>query len=166
MNPSRHKLSRWTLAFCLLLSVAISPVLVWAQAGASDTASSATKKSRKKTRKAKAPADEKAVAGDPSSTTKKSKKATDASNVDAASTSASSGNTTSAAEAPKKSKPVVAGSASNPEIAAAQASGKVWVNLDSGIYHKGGRWYGKTKNGKFMTEAEAKAAGYRESQKN
>jgi hypothetical protein len=53
------------------------------------------------------------------------------------------------------------GKASSEEIAAAKASGKVWVNTESGIYHKSGRWYGKTKNGKFMTEAEAKAAGYK-----
>jgi hypothetical protein len=39
------------------------------------------------------------------------------------------------------------------------------VNLDSGIYHKGGQFYGKTKNGKFMTEAEAQSAGYKESKK-
>jgi hypothetical protein len=49
---------------------------------------------------------------------------------------------------------------SESDIAAAKASGKVWVNLDSGVYHKGGRWYGKTKNGKFMTVDEAKKAGY------
>lgn len=47
------------------------------------------------------------------------------------------------------------------EIAAAKASHKVWVNLDSGIYHKSGRWYGKTKNGKFMTVDEAKKSGYK-----
>jgi len=47
------------------------------------------------------------------------------------------------------------------EIAAAKASHKVWVNLDTGIYHKGGRWYGKTKDGKFMTVDEAKKAGYK-----
>ena len=47
------------------------------------------------------------------------------------------------------------------EIAAAKAAKKVWVNLNTGIYHKGGRWYGKTKEGKFMTEDEAKKAGYR-----
>jgi hypothetical protein len=41
----------------------------------------------------------------------------------------------------------------------------VWVNLDSGVYHKGGRWYGTTKNGKFVTEAEAQQAGYKASQK-
>jgi hypothetical protein len=51
-------------------------------------------------------------------------------------------------------------SASESDIAEAKASGKVWVNLDSGVYHKGGRWYGKTKNGKFMTVDEAKKAGY------
>lgn len=45
-------------------------------------------------------------------------------------------------------------------------SGQVWVNLDTKIYHKeGDRWYGKTKNGKYMTEAEAQAAGYREAKK-
>jgi hypothetical protein len=47
------------------------------------------------------------------------------------------------------------------DIAAAKTSHKVWVNLDTGIYHKGGRWYGKTKNGKFMAEDEAKKAGYK-----
>ncbi len=51
------------------------------------------------------------------------------------------------------------------DIAAAKAAGKVWVNLETGVYHKGGRWYGRTKNGRFMTEAEAKKAGYRESKR-
>jgi hypothetical protein len=57
------------------------------------------------------------------------------------------------------------GKPSASEIAAAKASGKVWVNTESGVYHKNGRWYGKTKSGKFMTEAEAKAAGYKEAQR-
>ena len=64
-----------------------------------------------------------------------------------------------------KKKATSAGSASASEIAAAKAKGEVWVNLDTGIYHKGARWYGKTKNGKFMTQQEAKAAGYKESKK-
>jgi hypothetical protein len=70
--------------------------------------------------------------------------------------SASSGNT---ATKPAGAKP------SSSEIAAAKASGKVWVNTESRVYHKGGRWYGKTKTGKFMTEGEAKAAGYKSAQK-
>ncbi len=68
--------------------------------------------------------------------------------------------------APKKTTTKApATTASSPEIAAAQASGKVWVNTESGVYHKSGRWYGKTKAGKFMTESEAKAAGYKAAQK-
>ena len=50
--------------------------------------------------------------------------------------------------------------ASAEEISAARASGKVWVNTDTGVYHKGGQWYGATKHGKFMTEQEATQAGY------
>ncbi len=50
--------------------------------------------------------------------------------------------------------------------AATPPAGKdqVWVNTDSGVYHKPGDvWYGKTKVGKYMTEEEAKKAGFRES---
>ena len=41
--------------------------------------------------------------------------------------------------------------------------GMVWVNTESGIFFReSDRWYGKTKEGKFMTEADAKKAGHRE----
>jgi hypothetical protein len=79
------------------------------------------------------------------------------------------GATTAAPTAPASSSNTAsksaAGKPSASEIAAAKASGKVWVNTESRVYHKGGRWYGKTKAGKFMTEAEAKAAGYKSAQK-
>ena len=44
---------------------------------------------------------------------------------------------------------------------AAPEKGMVWVNLDSKVFHKeGSRWYGKTKTGKYMSEADAIKAGY------
>jgi Skp family chaperone for outer membrane proteins len=49
--------------------------------------------------------------------------------------------------------------ASASEIATAKSKGLVWVNLDSKIYHRDGQFYGTTKNGKFMTEAEASKMG-------
>jgi len=134
MNRSQKKLTLWMLAFCLMLTVAISPALTKAQASASGTSSAAAKPA--------APASPSAAPAAPAAP-------------------ASSGNMA----APKTTTKAAAGKASSPEIAAAKASGKVWVNTESGVYHKSGRWYGKTKAGKFMTESEAKAAGYKEAQK-
>ena len=47
------------------------------------------------------------------------------------------------------------------ENGAARPGDKVWVNLNSGKYWRpGAEFYGKTKEGKYMTEAEAEQAGY------
>src|SRR5215469_4129092 len=47
------------------------------------------------------------------------------------------------------------------QIADAKAKGMVWVNTHTKVYHQAdSRFYGKTKHGKFMTEDEAKGAGF------
>lgn len=49
----------------------------------------------------------------------------------------------------------------------APGNGMVWVNTETGVYHKeGSRYYGKTKQGKYMPEADAVNAGYRAAKNN
>ena len=53
-------------------------------------------------------------------------------------------------------------SASATSPAPGGGNGKVWANKETKVFHReGDRWYGKTKNGAYMTEQEALAAGYR-----
>jgi hypothetical protein len=53
-------------------------------------------------------------------------------------------------------------SSAKPHILPPNAAGLVWINTDTSVYHKrGSRWYGKTKHGKYMLEADAIKAGYK-----
>ena len=67
--------------------------------------------------------------------------------------------TSAAAASPAAANPAPAGAASTKAAttpAAGGGHGLVWVNTESHVYHKeGSRFYGTTKKGKYMSEADA-----------
>ena len=74
--------------------------------------------------------------------------------------------TAATSPSPAPSPAAAAGTAKHkaPEPQATQApgggNGQVWVNTETHVYHKeGSKWYGRTKKGKYMSEADAVKEG-------
>lgn len=158
MSRLQTRLSGWTIALCMLVVLTGISAMAKPQATSPDDQTSTTTKKKKKTTTttktdASAANDQSAAAAD-----------TAAAAAPASSIAPSNSVAPTATQASHKAATTTT-SVSDSQISTAKASGMVWVNTASGIYHKRGRWYGKTKTGKFMSEADAKAAGYKASAK-
>ncbi len=113
----------------------------------------------------------KKAAKDSEAASKKESKKEKAAKATSAEASASTSNSSSSSDqaASPKAKKAAKGKTEANEEATFQpppSKGMVWANENTKVFHReGNRWYGKTKNGKYMTEADAIKAGYHEAKK-
>ena len=154
MKPTRQTLYLALLSALFLFAGTLTLRAAAAQQSGDSTDSSSTKKSSKSKQTPAAAPVTTAPTGAAAST------------VPATTAKSAPANATLTKPAPP-STPAASKSAATQQTPPANSAGMVWVNTDSGIYHKPGtRYYGKTKQGKYMSEADAIKAGYRAAGKN
>ena len=149
-----HRTSKRMKSLKSLHLVVLASLIFIASAATTD-AQTAQQASGQTQSDANAPKDKKKSAADSATPKPQAAPASAPASTPPASSSSTQGSTVPA------SKP-----AATQQTPVAKSASMVWVNTDSGVYHKRGtRWYGKTKKGKYMTEADALRAGYKPAKK-